>query len=608
MIANSQSANFSLRAFAGVLLLSLSGATIAAPETAQDLAWGEVLFDFYQQNHVAAITRLLVAQKKAELPAHAQEAELVLGGLYLDYGMHQRAAGIFEHLLQQNAKPEIRDQAWYYLARIRYSRGDLDGASIALARIGDSMPGSLIAPRIDLEARVFLDQGRAHEAAVLLAQADLQGGWRFFGWYNLGVALVQSNETKKGQEFLDRVGQARVKGSELSSLKDRANLALGYARLADGDLDGARTALNRVSLEGPYTTKALLGAGWADAGRDDYQTALTPWRELGQREAFDIAVQESLLAVPYAYGQLGANGQAVEHYQVAVHAYEAELIRLDDAVEDVRKGRLVDEILDQEPAVETGSALQRYLYELMAAHEFREAAADLLNLKRLSGLLEKRANSMSAFSDMLDARRARFRSRQPLVATDVDEVRLEGMKARHATMSERLSHIRASGDVMQLANERETQIAQRLEVVEATLEKRPELAFQSDRRQFLEGVLYWQVHADFSQRLRDNEKAHLANGRVIDAIQGQIDSVKEAGTAEPPRFDEFAQRIDIASQRLRALRGRTSTVMLAQTDYLGDLAVTELLARHQRVADYLGQARFALAASYDRAALAEASR
>ena len=595
-------------ALTGALLLSMSAASVSAPETVQDLAWGEVLFDFYQQNHVAAITRLLVARKQAELPQHAEEAELVLGGLYLDYGMHQRASGIFEQLLQQNAKPQIRDQAWYYLARIRYSRGDTDGASAALARIGRSMPRSLVAPGIDLQARVLLDQGRPQEAASVLEKADLDGGWRYFGWYNLGVALVQSNESTRGQEYLDRVGRAQVSGSELSSLKDRANLALGYARLADGDSEGAREALNRVSLQGPYTTRALLGAGWADAGRDDYKTALTPWNELGQRQAFDIAVQESLLAVPFAYGQLGANGQAVEHYQIAVHAYEAELVRLDGAVEDVRKGQLVEEILRQEPESVTDSPLQRYLYELMASHEFREAASDLRSLDRLSQLLDMRSDSMSAFSDMLDARRARFQSRRPLAATDVDEVRLQGMKTRHDELTQRLSDIRESGDVMQLADKREAAIAHRLQIVGTNLDERPGLVFQSDRKRFLEGVLYWQVHSDFPRRLRTSEKVNQAKGHAIEEIQARIDSVKEAGTAEPPRFDEFANRIEIASQSLRALRGRTGTVMLAQSEFLGDLAVTELMARHERVADYLGQARFALAASYDRAAVAEVSQ
>jgi hypothetical protein len=214
---------------------------------------------------------------------------------------------------------------------------------------------------------------------------------------------------------------------------------------------------------------------------------------------------------------------------------------------------------------------------------------------------------MSAFSDMLDARRVRFRSRQPLVATGVDEVRLAGIKSRHQETSDRLTHIRASGDVMGLADQREARVAQRLEIVSKRIGDRPDLAFQSDRQRFLSGVLYWQVHSEFSQRLRSNEKAHRENGRVIESIQAQIDSVKEAGIAEPPRFDDFARRIDFASERLQALRGRTGTVMLAQSEYLGDLAITELMARYERVSDYLGQARFALAASYDRAAVAEVS-
>ena len=95
MITRGKPGYLRARALTGALLLSMSAASVSAPETVQDLAWGEVLFDFYQQNHVAAITRLLVARKQAELPQHAEEAELGLGGLYLDYGMHQRASGIF---------------------------------------------------------------------------------------------------------------------------------------------------------------------------------------------------------------------------------------------------------------------------------------------------------------------------------------------------------------------------------------------------------------------------------------------------------------------------------------------------------------------------------
>jgi hypothetical protein len=59
--------------------------------------------------------------------------------------------------------------------------------------------------------------------------------------------------------------------------------------------------------------------------------------------------------------------------------------------------------------------------------------------------------------------------------------------------------------------------------------------------------------------------------------------------------------------RLGALRERVNRATQRQAAQLENLAVEELTARQRRVTAYLGQARYALAASYDRAALAEAT-
>src|SRR2546427_6129915 len=53
------------------------------------------------------------------------------------------------------------------------------------------------------------------------------------------------------------------------------------------------TTLFRSRLNGPYSNKALLGIGWADAALGDYQGALTPWMELRSRDVLDAAVQRS---------------------------------------------------------------------------------------------------------------------------------------------------------------------------------------------------------------------------------------------------------------------------------------------------------------------------
>ena len=72
------------------------------PIVVKDPQYGEVLFYFYQEDYVPAIVRLLAAQDREQLTEHTEQAELLLGGLYLSYGHHLEAAGIFDRLLADN--------------------------------------------------------------------------------------------------------------------------------------------------------------------------------------------------------------------------------------------------------------------------------------------------------------------------------------------------------------------------------------------------------------------------------------------------------------------------------------------------------------------------
>ncbi len=57
----------------------------------------------------------------------------------------------------------------------------------------------------------------------------------------------------------------------------------------------------------PETRERLRGAT-----REAFERALVPWNLLAEREATDIAVQESWLTLPYAYGELGIHGRAAD--------------------------------------------------------------------------------------------------------------------------------------------------------------------------------------------------------------------------------------------------------------------------------------------------------
>jgi len=81
--------------------------------------------------------------------------------------------------------------------------------------------------------------------------------------FNLGVAQIKAGDTATGTATLDALGQEPVDNDEQRALRDRANVALGFAALAAQQAPAARQYLERVTLHGPESNKALLAYGWA---------------------------------------------------------------------------------------------------------------------------------------------------------------------------------------------------------------------------------------------------------------------------------------------------------------------------------------------------------
>ena len=78
--------------------------------------------------------------------------------------------------------------------------------------------------------------------------------------------------------------------------------------------------------------RALLGYGWAAMESEDYMAALSPWQALSRRPPVSQSVRESLLAIPYAYEQLGRDGSGLAHYRQAADVLRAELDNVQRAI------------------------------------------------------------------------------------------------------------------------------------------------------------------------------------------------------------------------------------------------------------------------------------
>jgi hypothetical protein len=626
----------SMRALlAAVVLTALAGGAAEArrhdpeklPEVRiHDLHYGDVLFYFYQEKDLETLTRLLAYEHWKRMPHHDEDAQLLAGGLYLQLGMHNEAGEIFQRLLTDDVPTGVRNVAWFRLAQVWYARGYLEKADAALRRINGRMSTDLEAQKELLFANVLMYEGHFDEAIRLLS--GWRGGpvWSAYARFNLGVALVRENRLNDADPFLAGVGTMPAPSAELASLRDRANLALGFAYLQANNPERARPALARVRLNGPYSNKALLGTGWADAALGLYQDALTPWMELRRRDVLDAAVQESYLAVPYAFSKLNANAQSAEYYESAVSSFAAENGRLDAAIGRISSGEMLRALLakDQQPA--SGErALHSwfrdlrslpdapespYLYAVMAGHDFQEGLKNYRDLIYMGGTLEHWGESMDAFEDMIGTRERAYAERLPrtdaLLASDA----VGKLRQRDAAIEGELRDIESRHDVAALGSEGErSQWAriQRLEAAIAAAPDTPENAEIRARLALVKGVLYYRLNEAYGARLWQSQRGLKDLSAALNEAQSRWIRVERARHDVPTNTGEFAARVAELRRRIDALQTRLASAEEKQGTYLAQIAVHELEAQKTRLVTYQVQARFALATMYDRAANEAAS-
>ena len=599
-----------------ILMLPQTRAETATVEpdgiVVQNPHFGEVLYYFYQDDYFPAIVRLLSAQQQQLLNDHLDQSELLLGGMYLSYGHHLEAASIFNRLLTNNFDPEIRDRTWFYLAKIWMQRGYLDKAEEALKQLSENLSENLRREAQVLLAQILIDTGRYGEAIAQLAGWQGKTEWASYAQFNLGVALVRNGDVDTAAGILDELGNIDPINEELTSLRDKANLALGFSLIQDGQAASAKQPLQRVRLNGPFSNKALLGVGWADAEVENYRRALVPWMELRGRDLLDSAVQESMLAIPYALGKLDSISQAADHYVNAIEAFYEEINRINRTIGFIEAGDIFDQFLAEgqldgmgwywrlEQLPEGPEA--RYLHHLLATNSFQEGLKNYRDLKYLHRNLDTWQQNIDVYENMLATRRQAYRLRLPRVESALSRADVETLVDRKLEFDSVLNKIEQSDDWLALATKREFDIwgeIADLERAPALSANTPEAQEARDKVQLLKGVLQWQLERDFKDRLWRIRRDLRQTGEMLVDTQRSRRQIDDSMRKEPLRFDAFTQRVDGLDPRIDGVKLRVSNAMTEQRGFLQSIAIGELQAQKERLDIYTVQARFALAAIYD---------
>lgn len=614
-----------------ILIFSASSASAgtSAPKELRDLHFGEALYSAFQGDWFDAISRLdteLTQHHRVDEPErdtlhyHVGQAEFDVGDFELAYRMHQRAGRAFTAVIEGNVEEPVRNEAIFRLARLYFQKDQPVNAQDAVGSISGAVPPEIRDDLDFLRAQIHMANGRFAEAARILRDLQDAKGLEGFATYNLAIALIKDGKETEGRQYLDRTGQTGGDDELTLAIKDKANLVLGFKLFKEKDFEGAKLVLDRVRLKGPFSNRALLASGWADAFEGRFERALVPWSTLVTREVTDAPVQEAMLASPYAYGKLNVNSKAAVMYGSALEKFDTEVDKLEASVRSIREGHFLRALAREEVKQDADWVVKLrelprtpetyYLLDLMASHDFQESLKNYLDLEQLRRRLEVWERDLDAFEEITEQRRAYY---QPLLP-DIDREfrRLDSQMRLRLEQRDRIEQrlkamlVVPRPDYLAIAEERV--IGERIALLERKLTA-GDAAVPGEveaRIKRLRGVLHWNIYTEYDRRFTEAYK-HLRDlNREVDLLKRRYTAFVRTRQSATQSYEGYDDVIRRQRSLIGAAREKVGKLMARQGHMLETMAVNELTARHERLVEFKAKARFAVADSYDRATRAQA--
>lgn len=605
-----------------------------------DLRYGVALYHYYQQDYIPALSELMVADTRDGIQGHSDNPELIAGGISLAFGMQHHAESVFTTILQDERRPEhVRDAAWFYLGKLHYIRGDQAAAEQSFARVSSNFKPSL---RAQLQALQFNIRIRNNNFAEVKPE-DLEElrSWNPYALYNLGAAHARAGNFKSAQEFFEELADIDISASpsrqkEEWALQDKAYTALGYSFLAEKKYRAAIREFTKVRLEGPLANQALLGYGWAAVAQEEYAVALKPWQVLRQRSLMQPAVQESLLAIPYAYEKLDAQGEAVKEYHTAEEllAREIQLIREmratltqgelltlvgseafsdkeakkilrgDGTAEGAPTAVITDDgqnwlKLDKTSVIKTRSA---YLNELFAKNSFQTSVLDLRDLLRIQTLLQQWQPKLEAYRELLLEKQASRGRHEQQSAQQLLAKKQQALSVERDQLAARLQTIASAENYIALADEDTRALYQRIERGEKTIQQMQSAgqntADVESRLNMFKGILLWRAAQAFPERMAEQHAELKTIDDALVTIAATRQRIEEV-TLTSMDIQPVLARLDVLRKDVNSNLQHTEQLIDQQSASLREQVDAQLATHEKRLNNYLAQAHLAVARLYD---------
>lgn len=365
-----------------------------------DLEYGPVLFEFYQNEYFNGLVENSYALASDNMIAKSPRAKLLSGSMMLRFGMPDDASTIFNVLLDSNSTTDVKNRAWYHLARLYFSKSDKASARKALDRIVGDIPNDLHIEYHYLASLVNHDGKHIPEVAEGIAALSDRLPQYSYLLFNMAVTQLRSGDVLGAVENLEEIASYSGENRELQALADRAKHGLAQLATQAQNLPRAWHYLTGIRTTGLYSNRALLSYAWTAIKMKLYNEAIPALQLLDQRSIAIPEVQEAKVLLAHLYEQEGSPRKALKSNLLAEKAFKHGLEVLEQARRIIGRRDVprefienIEAIMDETDWYATDASvdyqkLTPFLIDLMASHPFNETLKDLAALYNLEDNLK----------------------------------------------------------------------------------------------------------------------------------------------------------------------------------------------------------------------------
>lgn len=614
---------------------------VASPgaKPVEELTYGTVLYEYYQQDYSTALLNTLVAQAQNRVGEEQVKFELAKGSFAFAGGMYGYANEIFSAIPEGELEPLDEMRLAFHLGREFHRRQAWPELAEQLAKIdlGKSWLGKQrVHPEVEfMKAELAVVNGQYDEAARLYAEMDEQNPLRAYGLFNLGVVLRANGDNTAAMRTFRRVAKMPAYSEEAYDLSQRARLALALLARQEKNTTRAEQVLADLPGDGRYQDVAMAAYGGLAMDTEDYELAARIWMTLQEEEYWTPSTATARLGFPLSLEKMAATGHqastelALLHYRQAENSFANRLATLNEMTDQAQDPNWVRNLLevfsvpeqqahdDPERQARMQTLMQQWQQQLGHTDWLEWLATDnvhqtLVQWRELNGMQDWLADMPERLTALEQV------AVEQLARSDQAEKMLvdEGLLASKQALEQRIHALQADLVVVTnqpatptlawmypLANADERSLLTDLQQKRRLVQRMP--AAEQERWlakvDRLIGVVFFQIVAEQSSRVRALHKQLAQLSELVGESEAQVARVS---VAEENFVAGVGTDFQLFVDRAEQISARVSSARLQREEMLAGEIRRRMQDEIRQVEQYLLVTRIAIARATDHLAMA----